>query len=150
MTPPVLFPIKCAQFISQRVFFFLLQDKLGSTGGHVGVSLAGKRGELSDKDDFLRLKALGPPFCASINTCNPRSHLEEQSHCLLRAPSTDALHGIPTQGKPMQREIKNTKKHAICSLVNNYLHFTDWSTNFYEIKAALRGVINRLLKFYTK
>lgn len=62
MTPPALFPIKCPQFISKRVFFFLLQDKLGSMSGHVGISLAGKRGKLSDKDDLLSLKALDSPF----------------------------------------------------------------------------------------
>ena len=46
MTPPVLLPIKCAQFISQKVFFSLLQDKLGSTNGNVGVSIPGKGGQL--------------------------------------------------------------------------------------------------------
>lgn len=42
----MLLPIKCAQFISQRVFFSLLQDKLSSTKGNVGISVPGEGGQL--------------------------------------------------------------------------------------------------------
>lgn len=42
----MLLPIKCVQFISRRVFFSLLQDKLDSTNGNIGVSVPSKGEQL--------------------------------------------------------------------------------------------------------
>lgn len=79
--------------------FSLLQDKLGSVSGNVGASVPGKGGQLCGEGAFLRLKArlLDPPFYATSNTCDPGSHLEEQSHYLLKASNSGTVQRISTQ-----------------------------------------------------
>lgn len=99
MTSLVLLPIKRAQFISQRVFFSFLQDKLDYTNGNTHVGVPGKGGQLSKEGAFLRLKTqfLDPPFYATSNTGHSGGHLEEQSEFLLKASSSSTVQRISMQ-----------------------------------------------------
>lgn len=155
MTPPVLFPIKCDQCISKRVFFSLLWDKPCSTNRRLRVHVVAKQENCAVRvffwDRGLSFWILLSVLQATLLTLEvtwTSSHTA-YSRQQIQTQLTRSLHG----GKPMQREIQTAKKHVIWPQVNNFLHFTGWSTNTYDNKADPRGMsiqkkkkINKILQ----